>query len=46
MFVFIRIHSGDQSGAAAVPVVRLAISFAVLLAIGGLRWVATRHERA
>jgi len=46
VFVFNRIQSGDQSGAAAVAVVMLAISFAVLLAIGGLRWVATRHERA
>jgi hypothetical protein len=26
--------------------VMLAISFALLLAIGGLRFLATRHERA
>ena len=30
----------------AVAVVMLAISFALLLAIGGLRFLATRHERA
>jgi sulfate/thiosulfate transport system permease protein len=46
VFVFNRIQSGDQAGAAAVAVVMLAISFAVLLAIGGLRFLATRHERA
>jgi sulfate transport system permease protein len=46
VFVFNRIQSGDESGASAVAVVLLAISFAVLLAIGGLRFLATRHERA
>jgi sulfate/thiosulfate transport system permease protein len=45
VFVFNHIQSGDQSGAAAVAVVMLAISFAVLLAIGALRFLATRHER-
>jgi hypothetical protein len=29
-----------------VAVLLLAISFAMLLGIGGLRWLATRHERA
>jgi sulfate transport system permease protein len=46
VFVFNRIQSGDQAGAAAVAVVMLAVSFALLLAIGGLRFLATRHERA
>ena len=46
VFVFNHIQSGDQTGAAAVAVVMLVISFALLLAIGGLRFVATRHERA
>ncbi len=46
VFVFNHIQSGDQTGAAAVAVVMLAISFAVLLAIGGLRFLTTRHERA
>jgi sulfate transport system permease protein len=46
VFVFNHIQSGDQAGAAAVAVVMLAISFAMLLAIGGLRFLATRHERA
>ena len=46
VFVFNHIQSGDQTGAAAVAVVMLVISFAVLLAIGGLRFLTTRHERA
>jgi len=46
VFVFNRIQSGDQAGAAAVAVVMLTISFALLLAIGGLRYLATRFERA
>jgi sulfate transport system permease protein len=39
-------QSGNATGAAAVAVLLLAISFAMLLGIGGLRWLATRHERA
>jgi len=46
VFVFLHIQGGDQAGAAAVAVVMLAISLLVLLAIGGLRFLATRHERA
>jgi len=46
VFVFNHIQSGDQAGAAAVAVVMLLISFALLLSIGGLRFLATRHERA
>jgi len=46
VFVFNHIQAGDQTGAAAVAVVLLVISFALLLAIGGLRFLATRHERA
>jgi sulfate transport system permease protein len=45
VFVFNRIQGGDEHGAAAVATVMLAIAFAVLLAIGGLRHLATRHER-
>jgi sulfate/thiosulfate transport system permease protein len=45
VFIYLRIQSGDSSGAAAVAVVLLTISFIVLLAIGGVRWLATRHER-
>jgi sulfate transport system permease protein len=45
VFVFNRIQTGDRQGAAAVAVVLLAISFAVLLAVGALRRLATRHER-
>jgi len=46
VFVFNHIQSGDQSGAAAVAVVLLLISFAMLLTIGGVRFGVTRHERA
>jgi sulfate transport system permease protein len=46
VFVFLHIQGGDQSGAAAVAVVMLGISFVVLLLIGALRFLATRHERA
>ena len=46
VFVFTRVQSGDRNGAAAVAAVLLALSFAVLLAIGVLRHLATRHERA
>ena len=46
VFVFNHIQSGDQTGASAVAVVMLSISFALLLILGGLRYLATRHERA
>ncbi len=46
VYVMNRIESGDGAGAAAVAVVLLAVSFALLLAIGGLRFLVTRHERA
>jgi sulfate transport system permease protein len=45
VYVFGRIESGDPAGAAAASVVILAISFGVLLLIGGLRRLATRHDR-
>jgi sulfate transport system permease protein len=46
VFIFNRVQSGDPAGAAAVATVLLVLSFAILLAIGGLRRLATRHERA
>jgi sulfate transport system permease protein len=46
VFVMNRIESGDPAGATAVAVVLLVVSFVLLLAIGGLRFLATRHERA
>jgi sulfate transport system permease protein len=46
VFIFGRIESGDRAGAAAVAVVLLVISFALLLAIGAIRHFATRHEHA
>jgi sulfate transport system permease protein len=45
VYVFGRIESGDPGAAAAASIVILAISFGVLLAIGGLRRLATRHDR-
>jgi sulfate/thiosulfate transport system permease protein len=45
VYVFGRIESGDPGGAAAASVAILGISFAVLLAIGGLRRLVTRHDR-
>ena len=45
VFIYLHIQSGDKAGASAVAVVLLAISFAVLLVIGGVRRLATRHER-
>jgi len=46
VFVFSKIEAGDKTAASAVAVVLLAISFAALLGIGGVRRLATRHERA
>ncbi len=44
VFIFQRLD-GDPHGAAAVSVVLLGISFAVLLLVGGLRRYTTRHDR-
>ena len=44
VFLFHRIQGRDEAGAAAVAVVLLLVSFAVLLGIGGASLVATRHE--
>jgi sulfate transport system permease protein len=46
VYIFGRIESGDQSGAAAASVVLLVISFALLLSIGVIRHFATRHDHA
>jgi sulfate transport system permease protein len=46
VFIFNRIQSGDKTGASAVAVVLLAISFAVLLVVGAIRHFATRYEHA
>ena len=45
LYVFLRLNSGDTQGAAALAVLLLVISLAVLLGIGGLRRYATRHDR-
>jgi sulfate/thiosulfate transport system permease protein len=46
VLIFNNIMSQNATTAAAVAVVLLGISFAVLLAVGGLRRWATRYERA
>jgi sulfate/thiosulfate transport system permease protein len=45
VYIFGRIESGDEGGAAAASVVVLAITFGILLVIGGFRRWATRHDR-
>jgi sulfate transport system permease protein len=45
VYIFGQIESDNVTGAAAVSVVLLAVSFAVLLGIGGIRRLATRHDR-
>jgi sulfate transport system permease protein len=45
LYVFQRLNSGDPEGAAALAVLLLVISLAVLLGIGGVRRWATRHDR-
>jgi len=45
VYIFGRIESGDSGGAAAASVAILGLSFTVLLAIGGLRRLVTRHDR-
>ena len=46
VFIFNQIQSGYPEYAAAVAAVLLAAAFVLLLAIGALRYFATRHERA
>jgi sulfate/thiosulfate transport system permease protein len=45
LYVFQHLNAGDTEGAASLAVLLLAISLAVLLAIGALRRWATRHDR-
>jgi sulfate transport system permease protein len=44
VYVFQRLNSGDPKGASALALLLLALSFGVLLAIGGVRRWATRHD--
>jgi len=46
VYIFGRIESGDTPAAAAVAVVLLVLSFGLLLSIGVIRHVTTRHEHA
>jgi sulfate transport system permease protein len=45
VYVYGRIQSNDIAGASALSLILLIISFVVLLAVGGLRRWATRHDR-
>jgi sulfate transport system permease protein len=46
VYILSRVESGDRAGAAAVAVVLLVASFLVILSIGVIRRLATRHEAA
>lgn len=46
VFILGQIESGNPAGAAAVAVVLLVISFAILLVVGAVRHFTTRYERA
>jgi sulfate transport system permease protein len=46
VYILSRVESGDRDGAAAVAVVLLVASFLVILSIGVVRRLATRHETA
>ena len=45
LYVFQRLNSGDEQGAAALAVLLLVISLGVLLSIGGVRRWAVRYDR-
>ena len=45
LYAYQRLNSGDEQGAAALAMLLLVISLAVLLGIGGLRRWAVRHDR-
>jgi sulfate/thiosulfate transport system permease protein len=45
LYVYQRITSDDTTGASALALLMLVVSFGVLLAIGALRRWATRHDR-
>jgi sulfate transport system permease protein len=46
VYVFNQNGNANSTAAAAVAVLLLGICFVVLLAIGGVRWLVTRFERA
>jgi sulfate/thiosulfate transport system permease protein len=46
VYIFGQIESGNEVGAAAVSLLLLVVSFFTLLAIGGIRRFAARHEHA
>ncbi len=46
VYILSRVESGDRAGAAAVAVVLLVVSFVLILSIGVIRRLASRHEEA
>jgi sulfate/thiosulfate transport system permease protein len=46
VFIYNQVQDGNSTAAAAVAMVLLGAAFVLLLAIGVLRFFATRHERA
>ena len=46
VYILSRVESGDPAGAAAIAVVLLVSSFLVILGIGVVRRLATRHDDA
>jgi sulfate/thiosulfate transport system permease protein len=46
VIVLNEVNAGQPVQASAIAVVLLGLSFAILLGIGGIRFLATRHERA
>ena len=46
VYILCRIESGDRAGAAAFAVVLLVSSFLLILGIGVVRRLATRHDVA
>jgi sulfate/thiosulfate transport system permease protein len=45
VYIFTRLEAGDETGAAAVSIVLLAVSLVTLLLIGGFRRWRTKHDR-
>jgi sulfate transport system permease protein len=46
VYVFNQIHGGNRASASAVACILLVISFGILIVVGGIRRLATRHEHA
>jgi sulfate transport system permease protein len=45
VFIYTKVQDGATTDAAAVAMVLLGAAFVLLLAVGALRFLVTRHER-